>query len=170
MKGDALPLIYICTLGLLFLLSGCTIKPTSSTEVKAHFIAATDINKNKKGVPSPVQIFIYHVTNRDNFSAENPLLLVSSPDTKASRDYRRIAEVILQPGQQKTLAIPIEAGPNTLAFVAAFREMSTNPWSVIHTVENPPRFIWEKLFKSRPVQPYIRLHASTLTLSEQGML
>lgn len=54
-----------------------------------------------KGVPSPVQIFIYHVTNRDNFSAENPLLLVSSADTKASRDYRRIAEVILQPGQQK---------------------------------------------------------------------
>ena len=82
MKGDALPLIYICTLGLLFLLSGCTIKPTSSTEVKAHFIAATDINKNRKGVPSPPQIFIYRVTNGDNFHAGTPLRLLSSAVAK----------------------------------------------------------------------------------------
>lgn len=165
-----MPLIYRYIFFLIFFLSGCTLKPTSSSEVKVHFIAGSDINKNKKGEPSPVQLFIYQVNNQDNFSAENPLLLVSSSYTNTRHDYSRIAEIILQPGQHKTVSLPLKTGSNTFAFIAAFREMVNNQWSVVHTVENPPRFIWEKLFKGQPVPQYIRLQASTVALSEQGML
>lgn len=170
MKGDALPLIYRFLFCLIFFLSGCTIKPTSDSQVNVHFIAAPDINKNKKGEPSPVQIFIYQVNNRDNFSAENPLSLMSSTLPKTHQDYRRIGEIILQPGQQKTLSLPITTGRNTLAYVAAFRHIATNQWSVIHTVENPAQFIWQKVLGGRSLQHTLRLQASTLTLSEQGTL
>ena len=163
-------LIYRYLLLVIFFLSGCTLKPTSLSEINVHLIAATDINKNKKGEPSPVQLFIYRVYNHDNFSAENPLLLMSSAPTNSRRDYNRIAEIILQPGQQKTLSLPLTTGSNTLAFVAAFRDIAHNQWSVVRTVENPPRFIWEKVFKGQQVPPVIRLQASTVTLSEQGVL
>jgi len=153
---------------LLFFLSGCTIKPTTYSKIDVQFLAATDINKNTKGNSSPVQVFIYQVSNLDNFSAENPLVLMSSTPIKESHDYRRVAEIILQPGQQKTLAIPLENGRNTLAFVAAFRDLRTSQWSVIHTVDNPQRFFWEIWLRGRPVRPVILLQASTLTLSEQG--
>lgn len=163
-----MPLFYCCMFLLLFFLSGCTIKPTTYSKIDAQFLAATDINKNTKGNPSPVQVFIYQISNLDNFSAENPLMLMSSIPIKESHDYRRIGEIILQPGQQKTVAIPLETGRNTLAFVAAFRDHSSQQWSVIHTIDNPQRFFWEIFFRDRLAQPVILLQASTLSLSKQG--
>ena len=170
MKGDTLPLNNKFLLLFIVMLSGCTLKPTSYSEIDVRFIAAADINKNKKGQPSPVQIFIYQVNNRDNFSAENPLILLSPTAPKTYHNYRRIGEIILQPGQQKTLSLPIKTGRNTLAYVAAFRDITTDHWSVIHTVDNPPQFIWQRLLSGRPVQQAIRLQASTLRLLEQGEL
>jgi len=165
-----MPLNYIIAIFFIAVISGCTVKPTTRSDLKINIIAASDINRNKKGEPSPVQVFIYGVKNRDNFSAENPLKLVSLPQHKASNDYVRISDLIIHPGEKKSLLLPLHSGSNTFAFVAAFREMENNQWSVLQEVDNSPRYIWSKLFTRRASEQDIRLQASTIMLSGQGLL
>ncbi|WP_241569787.1 type VI secretion system lipoprotein TssJ [Rosenbergiella collisarenosi] len=161
-----MPLIYLYALFCAMLMSGCTIKPTTRADVKVTITADSDINKNTQGYPSPVQLFIYVVSNRDNFSAENPLLLVASPQATTSTDYKRIADIIIQPGEKKSLSLPLQPGTNTFAYVVAYREMKANQWLLLRDINNSPRFIWQKPFTSPPAEQQIRLRDSSVTFAE----
>ncbi|WP_241607796.1 type VI secretion system lipoprotein TssJ [Rosenbergiella australiborealis] len=161
-----MPLIYLYTLFCAVLISGCTIKPTTRSDVNVTLSAASNINKNKQGHPSPVQLFIYAVNNRDNFSAENPLTLIASPQTTTSGDYQRIADIIIQPGEEKSLSLPLQPGTNTFAFVVAYREMVANQWLILRDIDNSPRFIWQTPFTSPLPAQQIRLRDSSITFAE----
>jgi type VI secretion system protein VasD len=116
------------------ILSGCASEPPVQppppppTIVNLQIESATDINSDNDGKASPVMLRVYELREQSNFNAADFFALFDKEQSTLAGDLVRKQELLLKPGDNKTLTIEPETDVRTLGFFAAFRQLDTAQW------------------------------------------
>lgn len=115
----------IATLGL----AGCS--STASRVAVPYAIELTadkQVNPDANGRPSPVQVTIYELSSSSAFAARDFFALQSDPQTALGKELINTDQVVLRPGETKTLQYPGSTTARMVGIVAAYRDLEKSQW------------------------------------------
>jgi len=121
------------------LLQGCARTPPPEpppppTIVNLQIESAADINPDGFGKASPVMLRIYELRETSAFGSADFFALFDKEQATLAADLARKQELLLKPGDSKTLSIEPGADVRNLGFFAAFRQLDTAQWRAIAPV------------------------------------
>ncbi|PKF79718.1 type VI secretion system lipoprotein TssJ [Vibrio sp. vnigr-6D03] len=115
----------ICVLSLLLLLSGCSLWSDELVEPKLiiNITAASNINPNVEGKPSPVELRIYQLTNSNAFEQADFIQIFNDEQgvLKAELALARQLPSLL-PGETRQEVIPLGTGVKFIGVIAGFAD------------------------------------------------
>lgn len=121
------------------LLQGCAdappvAPPLPPTIVKLQIESAADINPDGSGRAAPVMLRIYELRETSAFASADFFALFDREQATLAADLARKQELLLKPGDNKTLSIEPGADVRSLGFFAAFRQLDTAQWRAVAPV------------------------------------
>lgn len=121
------------------LLQGCASTPPPEpppppTIVNLQIESAADINPDGFGKASPVMLRIYELRETSAFGSADFFALFDKEQATLAADLARKQELLLKPGDSKTLSIEPGADVRNLGFFAAFRQLDTAQWRAVAEV------------------------------------
>ena len=102
--------------------------PPPPTVVNLQIETAADLNADNNGNGAPVMLRIYELREQSAFNAADFFALFNDDKATLAADLQRKQEMLLQPGETKTLTLNPEADVQSLGFFAAFRQLDTAQW------------------------------------------
>lgn len=109
------------------LLVGCASKPVT-TPVTLHFAATPDVNPNAQGRPSPVMARFYALKAPGGFDAADFFSLQDKDTATLGADLVQREELVLRPGEQKSLQLVLPPEVKALGFIGAYRDLNRARW------------------------------------------
>jgi len=125
-------------------LAACASKPPKPPEpppdAKVVISAGANINPDPSGQPTPVEVRVYTLRGKDEFSgADYDAMDDKDRETLGASLIGREGEPIY-PGQQLQAKLPVTPDTRFVGAMARFRDArSTNQWRAITNVEPPPK-------------------------------
>ena len=117
----------LLTILLIMGLAGCaSILPTHS--VNATVVAATNVNPNIHGRPSPVVVTIYQLKGIGKFNAASFNTLYQNPSQALGGDYISQKQVEVAPGETQVLTDKLDPKALYVGVVAAFSDQNNATW------------------------------------------
>jgi len=110
--------------------------PLPPTKIELHIEAASDINPNPQGKSSPVLLRIYDLKGLAGFNAADYFALSDKEQPTLGADLSRKQEMMLRPGEKKTLMLQPEESAGFFAAFAGFRNLEAARWRV--SIPIPP--------------------------------
>ncbi len=110
------------------LISGCS-------AYKVNMESTNNINRNINGIPSSTAIYIYQLTSTYNFKNASYADLANSKNNLDGNILMR-TQVILLPGQSKTIYIDSESGSKYIGVVAGYRELDQVTWRQVYPISD----------------------------------
>src|SRR5690606_18303276 len=86
------------------------------------------VNPDTKGRPSPVQVTIYELSSTSAFSSRDFFALQSDPQAALGKELLNSDQVVLRPGEVKTLPYPGNTEARMVGIVAAYRDLEKSQW------------------------------------------
>jgi len=118
---------------LIFALSGCTVKQvkkvfheTSYLEMKIQ--AATDLNPNRKGRPSPLVIYIYELSDAAPFNEADFFAIYDNEAETIGAVLLSKIDVEISPGETREITRTLKASTRHLGILAAYRDIDNAKW------------------------------------------
>lgn len=108
--------------------------PPAPTVVSLQLEAGTDINADSSNQATPVMLKIYELVEPSNFVAADFFALFNNEQATLANTLVRKQELLLKPGESKTLQLQAQAQTTALGFFAAFRQLDTAQWRAIFPV------------------------------------
>ena len=90
--------------------------------------ADEQVNPDMNGRPSPVQITIYELTSSNAFGSRDFFALQSNPQAALDKELLNTEQVVLRPGETKTLHYPGSTMARMVGIVAAYRDLEKSQW------------------------------------------
>lgn len=120
--------IILLTMAMLGLLISCASKPPKREDLDMQINATADVNPDMQGRPSPVILHILELNSTEQFNRLDYMSLTQPSGAAMGTEMLGKNQVILQPGETKTL--PMELNPLTTAIglVAGFRDIDNAAW------------------------------------------
>lgn len=123
----------------ILMLSGCASAPTPEpppppTIVNLQIETAADINPDASGKPSPVMLRIYELREVSAFNAADFFALFDKEQATLAADLVHKQEMLIKPGETKSLTMQPGADVRNVGFFAAFRQLDTAQWRAIAPV------------------------------------
>lgn len=120
----------------ILMLQGCASAPTPEpppplTIVNLQIETAADINPDASGKPSPVMLRIYELKEVSAFNAADFFALFDKEQATLAADLVHKQEMLIKPGETKTLTLQPGADVNNIGFFAAFRQLDTAQWRAL---------------------------------------
>lgn len=123
----------------LLLMSGCGSnqpKPPEPAKLAMSAVAASDINPDDTGRPSPLVIRIYALRALAEFGKADFFALFDKDEQVLAADLVQKDEIIVQPGQTVTLNREFAPDVKFVAVLGAFRDVTRAQWRA--STEIPP--------------------------------
>ncbi|GGF20350.1 type VI secretion system-associated lipoprotein [Aliidongia dinghuensis] len=111
---------------LLLSLGACASKPPTTLSI--NVAAADTVNPDIYGRPSPVVTRIYELSGTDRFSKGDIFQLLDHDKDVLGGDMLDRSELILQPGESRTIKMPVKDGAKYLGVVAGYRDVDHADW------------------------------------------
>jgi len=86
------------------------------------------VNPDHNGRPSPVQVTIYELRSSSAFAARDFFALQSDPQVALGKELLNTDQVVLRPGETKTLHYPGNTEARMVGVVAAYRDLEKSQW------------------------------------------
>jgi type VI secretion system protein VasD len=139
MKQHALILFFLFLgfMSLAFLSTGCT-----STKPQKLFLTihpTKNINPNEEGESSPLVMSFYQLNKTDNFNNNDFFALYNHPENLLKNNFIDKKELIIFPGQQKNIELPLNPKTENIGIVAAFRDLTHAEWEKTFSLNNLDR-------------------------------
>lgn len=110
-------------------IAGCS--STASRVAVPYAIELTadkQVNPDINGRPSPVQITIYELSSTSAFSSRDFFALQSDPQVALGKELLNSDQVVLRPGETKTLHYSGNTEARMVGIVAAYRDLEKSQW------------------------------------------
>jgi type VI secretion system protein VasD len=105
-------------------------QPPTPTKIELRIEAAGDVNPNAQGKGSPVLLRVYELKGLAAFNAADYFALSEKDQTALGADLARKQELMLRPGEKKTLMLQPEDAASYIAAYAGFRSLNAARWRV----------------------------------------
>lgn len=102
--------------------------PPPPTLVDIQINSAKLINPDADGKASPVVLRIYELREESGFVGADFFALFEKEQAVLAADLVRKQELVIRPGENKTLKIEPDTGTRLLGFFAAFRKLDNAGW------------------------------------------
>lgn len=102
--------------------------PPPPTVVNVQIETAADLNADNNGNGAPVMLRIYELREQSAFDSADFFALFNDDKATLAADLERKQEMLLQPGETKTLTLNPEVEVQSIGFFAAFRQLDTAQW------------------------------------------
>lgn len=113
-------------------LAGCAgPKKVEPPKVLATLEAATDVNPDPSGRPSPVMVQLYELKAAGRFNGADFFSLFERASATLGQDLQQKDEVLLAPGERKTVNLQFREGSSHLGVVAGYRGFETARWRAV---------------------------------------
>lgn len=116
-------------------LSGCASAP-KSTLLRANITATSQLNPDAKGRASPVVVRYFELKSLAAFNAADFFSLVERDRETLGADLMGREEILLKPGETRTLDRTLDPAVTHIGVVAAFRDLEHSQWRVSFVI--PP--------------------------------
>jgi type VI secretion system protein VasD len=122
-------------------LMGCTSNPPVQppppppTVINLQIEPAANLNADIKGNGAPVMLRIYELREQSNFTTADFFALFNNEKATLGADLVRKQELLLQPGESKTLSLNPDEAVQAVGFFAAFRALDTAQWRMVRDVK-----------------------------------
>ncbi|MDC0535739.1 type VI secretion system lipoprotein TssJ [Francisellaceae bacterium] len=108
---------------------------SSCSAYKVNMESTSNINRNINGIPSSTAVYIYQLTNTYNFKNASYADLANSKNNLDGTILMR-TQVILLPGQSKTIYIDSESGAKYIGVVTGYRELDQVKWREVYPISD----------------------------------
>ena len=102
--------------------------PPPPTIVNLQIDTAADLNADINGNGAPVMLRVYELRQKSSFNAADFFALFNNEKATLAADLARKQELLLQPGESKTLSLNPDEDVHAIGFFAAFRDLDTAQW------------------------------------------
>lgn len=109
------------------LVAGCASKPVT-TPVTLQFVAAADVNPDARGRASPVLARVYALKAPGAFDTADFFSLQDKDSATLGADLVQREELVLRPGEHKSLQFVLPADVAALGFIGAYRDLNRARW------------------------------------------
>lgn len=116
------------------LLLGCASEPPVQppppppTIVNLQIETSADLNADINGNGAPVMLRVYELREQSNFNSADFFALFNDEKASLAADLVRKQELLLQPGESKTLNLNPDDQVQGIGFFAGFRQLDTAQW------------------------------------------
>ncbi|MBS1211625.1 MAG: type secretion lipoprotein family [Proteobacteria bacterium] len=126
------------------MLSGCGLfggteeppPPPAPTMVEMRIETSKDANPGTEGSGSPLLIRVYELKGPVNFKNADFFALYEMEDSALASDLIRKSEIVMRPGETRTLEFKADDATEFVGVFAAFRQLDTAQWRALAAV--PP--------------------------------
>lgn len=105
--------------------------PIPPTQLTLQINAGKQLNPDAAGKASPVLLRIYELREQSGFAAADFFMLFDKEQVALGGDLLRKQELLIKPGEQKTLPIDPAADTRKIGFFAAFRKLDDAQWRAL---------------------------------------
>jgi type VI secretion system protein VasD len=116
-------------------LGGCAgpgLKPPTLANLTLH--ATTTVNPDAGGRPSPIVLSVFELRAAGRFNAADFLSLHERADQTLAADLARREEVLLAPGESRTLNLRLQEGSRYLGITGGYRRFGEARWRVLAAI------------------------------------
>ncbi|MGE4047690.1 MAG: type VI secretion system lipoprotein TssJ [Acetobacteraceae bacterium] len=117
----ALPLLY---------LARCAAPPRPPT-LDLSVVAGADQNPDPNGQPTSVALRLYQLTSDAAFLRADPFALIEREAATLGADDLGSEEIVIAPGERRTVAHPLKPGSLVLGVVTLFRDIDHATWRAV---------------------------------------
>ena len=153
-------------------LSACSAsgdRPKPASPVDITFSAAKDSNPTQDGRAAPVQVTLYTLTSADNFNNSDYFSISGGSNPALQEEIKKQKQLILKPGESKTLSVELDDDVVCLGVVAAYRNIDDAHWSAVYTLPGAqPRSWYQKLIphSDDPLKLSVALNSLSVSIKE----
>ena len=132
---------FVCLILVNLCLMGCTSNPPVQppppppTVINLQIDPAANLNADSKGNGAPVMLRVYELREQSNFKSADFFALFNNEKATLGADLVRKQEILLQPGESKTLSLAPDDAVQTIGMFAAFRALDTAQWRAVADVK-----------------------------------
>lgn len=124
----------LITLITLLFLSACSSTP-DPTYVALTLNASSDLNPDHVDRPSPLVIKVIEISSITSFENAEFFDLYNNAKSTLGSDFIAEEELILRPGDKKTIKLKLDVKGQYLAVIGAYQNIDEANWHYIYTVE-----------------------------------
>ncbi|RYU47373.1 type VI secretion system lipoprotein TssJ [Aliivibrio finisterrensis] len=124
----------LITLITLLFLSACSSTP-DPTYVALTLNASSDLNPDHVDRPSPLVIKVIEISSVTSFENAEFFDLYNNAKSTLGSDFIAEEELILRPGDQKTVKLKLDVKGQYLAVIGAYQNIDDANWHYIYTVK-----------------------------------
>lgn len=113
-------------------IAGCAgPKKVEPPKVVATIEAAPDVNPDPSGRPSPVMVQLYELKAAGRFNGADFFSLFERASATLGQDLQQKDEVLLAPGERRTVNLQFREGSHHLGVIAGYRSFETARWRAV---------------------------------------
>jgi type VI secretion system protein VasD len=122
-------MISLLTVSMVGLLGACAADPPPKPDPLGIQITATaDVNPDMQGRPSPIILHIMELSSTEQFSRLDYMGLTQPSGAGLGPDLLVKNQMVLQPGESKTLSMDLNPMTTAIGFVAGYRDIDNAAW------------------------------------------
>jgi type VI secretion system protein VasD len=129
-------LLGLAAANLILALAGCSTTPkpvVSSLNVSLQ--ASADVNPDARRRASPITVRVYAMKSAAPFESADFFSLFEKDAATLGSELVQREEILLKPGDQKTLAFKFGPEVKAIAVLAAFRDLERSRWRAVHPID-----------------------------------
>lgn len=123
--------LQLAAVGCGLLLLGCGTPAPKPTRVEASIVAAGDLNPSVNDRPSPVLLRVYELRSQTAFNQADFMTLYQSDQASLAADLVAREEMMLQPGEKRSLNKQLAPDTRFIGVVAAYRDLERAIWRAV---------------------------------------
>lgn len=130
------------------LINACSAQKESPPEervIEMTLTAGMNSNPDRDERAAPVEVFIYALTEQDNFNGSDYFTLLAGNNPALATEIKMRKQVILKPQGEKKLDFTIDREVNFLAIVAAYRNINVAQWSALYSLPKSQSKSWYQI-------------------------
>lgn len=109
--------------------------PPPPTIVNLQIETSADLNADINGNGAPLMLRIYELREQSNFNSADFFALFNNEKATLAADLVRKQELLLQPGETKSLSLSPDNDVQSIGFFAGFRQLDTAQWRAVAGVK-----------------------------------
>ena len=156
---------WLLSLACLFLSVGCSYSVSEKRPYLQlmNIRVDRDVNLNRYGDPSPVNILIYRMDTAEGINDE----MTELQDFRNNKNTEIIFSAVFQPGEIRCVKLPLMPETLAISVIGEFRDIEHTQWKSVQPLpETRTLPWWKRLFTTRDNTLYARVHRQGLTLTE----
>ena len=119
------------------LLAGCASPPPKPVlmAVQLTLVAGADVNPDVRGRASPITVRVYALKTTQAFESADFFSLFDKDQATLGAELVQREEVLLRPGERRTVEMTLAPDAKAIAVMAAFRDLDRARWREVRALD-----------------------------------